>query len=247
MRRAGLLLLTLLPAIIMLIAWELAVQGSQRGQFLYAAPSLIAKLGWSELQTSAFYIDIGTTLSESVLGLLGGLGFGTLAGLLLWGNGRADRIIKPYVILLGAVPVFALAPVFILWFGIGLLSKAIMAGFAVFFVSLVQAYNGAHNAADQYAGFARSIKAPHLRLVQKIIIPGALEWVFSGIKISVGLALTGAFIAEFVSSEQGLGHYILTAGSLYDMPRVFWGVLVLAVIALALTTISEVVQRKIRK
>lgn len=225
---------------------ELATYGSERGQFLYAAPSLIAKLGWEELQSPSFYADIWTTLIETICGLVGGLSLGSLAGLLLWGNGRADRIVRPYIILLGAIPVFALAPVFILWLGIGLLSKAVMAGFAVFFVSLLQTYNGAQASATRYMSFARNIAAPHRRAVLKIIIPGALEWVFAGIKISVGLALTGAFIAEFVSSEQGLGHYILTASSLYDMPRVFWGMFVMADLALGLTAIASFIQGKLR-
>ena len=79
--------------------------------------------------------------------------------------------------------------------------------------------------------------------MRKIIIPGALRWVAAGFKISIGLALGGAFIGEFVSSQAGLGHYILTAGSLYDMPRVIFGVLLLSLLALSFTGVVWGVER----
>ncbi len=131
----------------------------------------------------------------------------------------------------------------IIWFGIGLLSKAIMAGFAVFFVSLTQAYEGAHAIAGQHLGFARSIAAPNTRIVWKIIIPGAIDWVATGYKLNVGAALVGAFIGEFVSSEAGLGHYILKASALYDVPRVLFGLLLISLLGIGMTALAWGLQR----
>lgn len=237
-------LLIILPGLVLLGLWELSVMGSDRLQFLFASPSLVFKAGMSALSGAAIYKDIILTLLETLAGLAWGLTLGTLAGLLLWGNGTLNNITRPYIILLGAIPIFALAPVTIMWFGIGFLSKAIMAGFAVFFVSLTQAYEGARIAAKQYAGFAESLNAPHFLAVRKIIVPGALDWVFTAFKMNVGLALTGAFIAEFVSSEAGLGNYILKASSLYDMPKVFFGLLLMSIIAATLTILAENIQKR---
>ncbi len=236
----------LLPAVIFLIAWEWIVSGNDKAKFLFAAPSMIASVAITELGKAQIYQNIGVTLVEAGLGLLLGMVTGTLAGLLLWGNGRVDQMVRPYLIILGAIPVFSLAPVMIMWFGIGLWSKVIMAGFAVFFVALQQANEGAKTAAKNYLTYAQSIGAPHIRIVQKIIIPGALDWVFAGLKMNVGFALTGAYIAEFVSSENGLGHYIMTASSLYDMPRVFFGLALMSLMTLVLTGLASILHRRLR-
>ena len=240
------LIITLLPAILFLAFWQVSVGENAREKFLFASPSQIVSVAWDELTKLQIYQHIGVTLAEAGLGLLFGMIAGTVVGLLLWGNGKVDCIAQPYMIVLGAIPVFSLAPVMIMWFGIGLWSKVIMAGFAVFFVALQQANEGAKTAARDYLTYAQSIRAPHLRIIQKIIVPGALDWVFAGLKLNVGFALTGAYIAEFVSSENGLGHYILTASSLYDMPRVFFGLALISIIALLLTSLAGAIHKKLR-
>jgi NitT/TauT family transport system permease protein len=222
------------------------VSGNDRLQFLFASPVMIAHVAGEELGQAAIWHDIFVTLSEALLGLLAGTVLGTAAGLLLWGNGRIDFITRPYLAFIGSIPIFALAPILIMWFGIGLLSKVVMAGFAVFFVSLLQAYEGAHAIAERHLGFARSIAAPNGRIIRKIIIPGAVDWVIAGYKLNVGFALMGAFIGEFVSSEAGLGHYILKAGALYDMPRVMFGLLLISLLGLGMTAFTWIFQLRRR-
>jgi NitT/TauT family transport system permease protein len=232
-------LLAFIPGLVFLGLWEWAVQDSDRLKFLFASPSLIFKTAITELGQISIWKDCAITLTEALLGLLFGTVLGTVSGLLLWSNRKIDSIAQPYVIIIGSIPVFALAPVMIMWFGIGLLSKAIMAGFAVYFVSLVQAYEGAHVIAAQHLSYARSIGASRLRMVLSIVVPGSVHWVLAGFRMNVGFALTGAFIGEFISSEAGLGHYILKASSLYDMPKVFFGIILISMLAIALTYIAN--------
>lgn len=227
-----------LPALIALFAWEYGVDGNTKLQFLFASPSTIGAVALEELRHASIWHDAFVTLSEAALGLFAGTILGTAAGLLLWGNGKIDFITRPYIVLIGAIPIFAIAPITIMWFGIGLLSKVVMAGFAVFFVSLQQAYDGAHAIAKQHTDFAKSIAAPNGRIIRKIIIPGAVDWVIAGYKMDVGFALVGAFIGEFVSSEAGLGHYILKASSLYDMHRVLFGILMISLMGLSMTSLT---------
>ena len=236
--------LTLLPAILFLTFWQWYVSGDQRLLFLFTSPEKIWAIALDELQHAEIWHHTYLTFSEAALGLLGGTILGTVAGLLLWGNGRIDFIMRPYIAFIGAIPIFALAPITIMWFGIGLLSKAIMAGFAVFFVSLLQSYEGAHAVARQHLGFARSIAAPNSRIIRKIIIPGTINWVIAGYRMNVGFALMGAFIGEFVSSEAGLGYYILKASALYDMPRVMFGILMLSGLGLLMTAFAWVIQAR---
>lgn len=235
---------TLLPGIAFLLIWQIAVQGDTRLQFLFASPLAVIDVAGIELTKGAIWRDIYVTGLEAALGLIVGVILGSTTGLLLWSNGRADTITRPYLTILGSIPIFALAPMIIIWFGIGLLSKVVMAAFAVFFVSLLQAHEGATLAAKQYAGFAQSLNAPRRRVVAKIIIPGAINWVIAGFKLSVGLALMGAFIGEFVNSEEGLGHYILKAGSTYDTPRVILGLMLLSALALILTGLARLLPKR---
>jgi NitT/TauT family transport system permease protein len=236
-----------LPAILFLLAWQTAVYDNPKLQFLFASPGAVARIAGDELGHADIWHDIFVTFSEAALGLLAGTVFGTLAGLLLWGNGKIDFITRPYIVIIGSIPIFALAPITIMWFGIGLLSKVVMAGFAVFFVSLQQSYDGAHAIAKNYTGFAKTLAAPNSCIVRKIIIPGAINWVIAGYKMDVGFALVGAFIGEFVSSEAGLGHYILKASSLYDMPKVLFGLLMISLLGLGMTSLTWFVRSKQRQ
>jgi NitT/TauT family transport system permease protein len=238
------LLIALIPAVVALGLWEGSVYGDQRLQFLFASPSLIAGVAFDELGHFAIWHHTFITLSEAALGLLFGTVLGTLCGLLLWGNGKIDFITRPYLVFIGSIPIFALTPITIMWFGIGLASKAIMAGFSVFFVSLLQAYDGAQAVAKEHLGFAKSLGTSNARVIRKIIVPGAIDWVLAGYRIDVGFALMGAFIGEFVSSEAGLGHYILKASALYDMPRVLFGLFMLSMLGLGMTALAWGIQKK---
>ncbi len=228
---------TLAPGVSFLALWHLIVSGNTRLEFLFASPLLVAQVALSELTGSTIWLDIETTASEAILGLFVGSILGFVLGLVLWTNEAIARIARPYIVILGSIPIFAIAPMLIIWFGTDLLSKVVMSAFSVLFVALAQTYDGARFCTKEYSHYAMTLRAPRLLVVGKIIVPGALRWVAAGFKISIGLALVGAFIGEFVSSQRGLGHYILTAGSLYDVPRVIFGVLLLSLLALTLTAV----------
>ncbi len=224
-----------MPGLLVLLLWEFVSRHDSRLEFLFASPSSIIAVAAVDLASVELWQDIALTATEALLGLVCGALVGTVSGLLLWTNETLARVARPYVVLLGAVPIFAIAPMLIIWFGTGLLSKVVMAAFSVFFVSLAQAYDGARFCSQEYALYATALRVPRLRFVGKIVVPGALRWVIAGLKISVGLALVGAFIGEFVSSQAGLGHYITRAGTLYDMPRVLFGVFLVSTMALIMT------------
>lgn len=233
-----------LPAPLFLLFLEAVTWCDTRLRFLFASPSLVWGVAVKELPAFGIWHDTAVTGLEALLGLLAGTFLGTTAGLLLWGNGKLERFTRPYLVALGSVPVFAIAPMLIIWFGIGLVSKVVMAGFAVFFVALLQAHEGARDAASRHLRFARSLGAGNRAILRHLVLPGSLQWVFAGMKTNVGLALLGAFIGEFVSSEAGLGHYILKAGALYDMPRVIFGLMLLSALALSFNGAAGILERR---
>jgi len=236
-------ILQVLPAILVLVVWQLVVGGDQRLEFLFASPLRVLAVALEELRAPAIWVDIATTLSEAALGLVAGALLGSLVGLLLWTNDVVAGVARPYIVFLGAIPIFAIAPMLIIWFGTGLLSKVVMSAFSVFFVSLAQAYDGARYCASEYSQYAATLRVPRMVFLRIIVLPGAIRWVAAGFKISIGLALVGAFIGEFVSSQAGLGHYMLSAGSLYDMPRVIFGVMLISMLALLLTGLIWALER----
>ncbi len=105
----------LLPAVLFLLAWQVVVQDNTKLQFLFASPLSIGQTALSELNHGDIWYDAFVTLCEAALGLLAGTVFGTIAGLLLWGNGKIDFVTRPYIIIIGSIPIFALAPITIMW------------------------------------------------------------------------------------------------------------------------------------
>ncbi len=217
-----------LPAILFLVFWQYVVSGSDELKFLFASPVLVLSTFIAEIVDVEIWKDFAITAYETICGLLIGSILGTAFGIAMWGSERLEKISKPYIIILGSIPVFALAPMLIMWFGTGLMSKIVMAAFATFLVSVMQAYEGAKDAGARYLKFAKTINASNYDISKKIIIPGSIRWVKLGFRMNISFALFGAFIGEFVSSNAGLGHYILKAGSLYDMPRVIVGIIILS-------------------
>lgn len=223
-----------MPAAILLFIWEFLATHDKNILFLFSSPIQVIKVFCIEIQTTAMWHNIWVTFAEAGLGLIIGTILGTIVGLLICINDTLRKILEPYLLILGAIPIFALAPMLIIWFGIGLMSKVFMAAFSVFLVALSQSYDGTKNASEKYILFAQSLGATRWQLMCKIIFPGSLQWVISGIKMNIGLALLGAFIGEFVSSTAGLGYYILKEGSLFNMAGVLVGIILLTLLSLVM-------------
>lgn len=142
---------------------------------------------------------------------------------------------QPFVVALGSIPIIALAPLIIIWFGTGLTSKVAMATLSVVVVALVTSYKGAMSVDPDQINLMRTLGAGKPQIFQKLVVPASLADIFAGMKLTVGFALIGAIIGEFMSSSEGLGHAIFKAGSLYIIPKVFAALAVTIALALVLT------------
>ena len=236
-----------IPGVLALIFWQISVDGDQRREFLFASPVAISQVFIDDFLSGEILYDIWLTSFETVMGLLIGFVLGTFIGLILWLDERIAYIAKPYIIILGSIPIFALAPLMIIWFGTGILSKVIMAAFSVVLVSLIQVYEATQNANKDHIKIAKSFGASRLQILKTIIIPSTIKWIIIGLKINVGFALIGAFIGEFISAERGVGHYIIKSGSLYDVPRVLFGIIILSIMGLVLVKIITIISNRFFK
>jgi NitT/TauT family transport system permease protein len=229
---------------LLLLVWEIASRDSDRVAFLFSRPSQIWDALVAMTMSGTLLRDTSVTASEALIGTVVGTVLGSAAGLALWLSKRAMRVVAPFVVIAANFPVFALAPAAIIWLGIGMSMKVFLAAFATFFVSLNLAHQGAKLAQERYGGVFDGFKASHWDTYRKIIVPGALDAVFSSMRVNVGIGILGAFIGEFIASEDGLGRAIIRASGLYQIDRVFAASLCIIVLAGAFDRLADGIQRE---
>lgn len=222
-----------LPSIVILLFWQLTVWGNERLDFTIGSPLGIVAEFRSLATSGDFWLQIGITATEAVLGFLSGCIIGTSVGLGLWLSRTAYEIARPYLIALGSVPVFALAPVLIFWFGTGMFSKVVLGFLSTFVVAVVQAHSGACDADPNLLRLTQVFGGNRKQMLVKIIFPSAAIWVSAGIRLNIGMALLGAFIGELIAARAGLGHFIMVAQGLYNVNQIWVGVF--GIMALAIT------------
>ena len=243
----SLLLLRLLPLASFILIWEFALHKKEHLVFYFGLPSKIGLYIINKTADGTLINDFLVTLSEAFFGFLIGNFIGTIIGLSLWFSNLIFQIAKPYIIALGSAPIFAFAPLMIVWFGTGFFSKVMMATLSTIFIALFQAYSGAEQVDRNYLKLMKSMRASKMQVFRKVIAPSSIVWVIAAFKINVGFALLGAFIGEYISSSEGLGHLILVASGLFDISLVLTGGLMLVVIALGLNYFVSLLEVPIKR
>jgi NitT/TauT family transport system permease protein len=168
------------------------------------------------------------------MGFVFGAVAGVLFGLALGLNRRLAAVLDPFIVAFYSLPKIALAPLFILWFGVGLASKVVLATFVVFFLVFYNTYAGTLAVEAELVDVLRLMGASRGQIVRKVILPSALIWIFTGMKSSVPYALIGAVVGEMMASNKGLGYLIQAAAGQYDTGGVFASLFVLMIIATGL-------------
>jgi NitT/TauT family transport system permease protein len=221
--------------VIFLAFWEHVTPKNSSAAFMFGSPSAIASFLEQMARDGSLLRDTYVTGIETLLGFFAGNLVGTLIGLSLWYSRFVSRVVEPFVIALGSVPIIALAPIVIIWFGTGLISKVAMSTLSVVIVALVTSYKGAVGVDPDQINLMRTLGASKFQIFRKLVVPASLTDIFAGLKLTVGFALIGAIVGEFMSSSEGLGHAIFKAGSLYVIPKVFAALVVTIALALVLT------------
>ena len=239
------LFLKFLPLIIIILIWQIYVGHSKRLLFLFSSPEQIFWAIYKGVKDGYLLTHTWITFIETICGFIIGNFTGILIGLGLWGFKRLANILRPYIIAFGTIPIFAIAPIMIVWFGIGIFSKIMMAAISTFVIALVQSYEGAMNVDKKYLNIMKIYGANKVDTFVKVVVPSSLIWVFSSLKLNIGFALLGAFIGEFISAEKGLGYFILKASGLYDMANVFSGLFFYSGLALILSFFLGIIEKKI--
>jgi NitT/TauT family transport system permease protein len=244
LRRTGLVVATQIAILAAFLAfWEHMTSQSSAAAFMFGSPSAIAGFLLQMARDGSLLRDTYVTGLETLLGFFVGNLFGTLFGLSLWYSQFVSRVVEPFVIAVGSIPIIALAPIIIIWFGTGLISKVAMSTLSVVIVALVTSYKGAIGVDPDQINLMRTLGASKFQIFRKLVVPASLTDIFAGLKLTVGFALIGAIVGEFMSSSEGLGHAIFKAGSLYVIPKVFAALVATIALALILTFIVGKVEQ----
>ena len=239
----GILATQLAILVVFLSLWEHATSDNTAIAFMFGSPSAIAGFLGQMVRDGSLFRDTYVTGLETLLGFFVGNLFGTLIGLSLWYSRFVSRVVEPFIIALGSIPIIALAPIIIIWFGTGLVSKVAMSTLSVVIVALVTSYKGAVGVDPDQINLMRTLGASKFQIFRKLVVPASLTDIFAGLKLTVGFALIGAIVGEFMSSSEGLGHAIFKAGSLYVIPKVFAALVATIALALLLTFIVGKIER----
>ncbi|HEX2354501.1 MAG: ABC transporter permease [Hyphomicrobiales bacterium] len=230
-----------------LTLWEIGARTGWIDAFFWSQPSAIGQTMTIFFTTGDAWTDISFTFRSTIFGFLLGTTAGSLLGLSFWWSRNYAAIVQPYVICLESIPKLALAPLIILVFGIGLVSKVAVATALTLVVSTLTAYAGVKALDPDGEKLFYSLGASRLQVFRKLVVPFCLPWIISVLRVNIGLALTGAIVGEFIASQHGLGRAILYAGQTYDIALVWVAVLVLSTLAIVMYAAVSWVESLLRK
>jgi NitT/TauT family transport system permease protein len=241
--RATHLLVLLLPGIAILLFWQWA-SGRLIKEIYVSKPTAVAQRLYELFNSGEIYPHLWTTGQELVLGYVIGVSGGILGGYALGRSPRLAAIFEPYVMAFYGVPKIALAPLFIIWFGIGIWSKVALASIMVFFLVFYNVYSGVRAVDRELVNLTLVMGANQRQLTYHVYFPAAAPFVFLGMRMAVPYSVIGVIVGEFTSSTQGLGLFIHEASSTYDPAGVFAGIVILLAFVIVANTFAGRLERR---
>ena len=231
--------------IVLLGTWELFARQSGVSALVLPAPSAVAAALWTGLASGYFWPHIVSTLQALVLGLAAGAAIGLLAGMALAEFEFLDRVLTPYVVVSQVVPKLALAPLFVLWFGFGMLPTVLITALICFFPLMENTLTGLRQVDAQRLQLFQMLGATRMQTLLRLKLPTGLPAILAGLRVAVVLALVGVVVAEFMGASKGLGAVIIAAQGMMDTTLMFAALVLVAVIGLLLYQLCLVLERRL--
>ena len=216
-----------------------------RAAFFFGEPQKVFWVIVDWFWSGEIFIHLAVTLLETALGFAIGSTLGLGIGLWLALSPTASAVMDPYIKGFNSMPRVVLAPIFAVWFGLGIWSKVALGVTLVFFVVFFNVYQGVREVSPNLIANARMLGASPRQLLRSIYLPSAMSWVFASLHNAVGLAFVGAVVGEYLGSSRGVGYLILQAEGTFDINTVFAGILVLTAFALLLDAVVGSVERRL--
>lgn len=228
------------------LAWKAIVVVTGLPSFILPAPEIVAERLVTAMTDGTIWPHLWTTLVEVLLGFTVGAALALVVGYGLARSALFERLASPYLVAAQAIPILALAPLLVLWFGNGLASKVVICALIVFFPVAIATMVGIRSVDERLLELGRSLRATHRQVLTTLEIPAALPSIFGGMRVGVTLAVVGAVVGEWAGAERGLAVLInLARGSLFDIPLMFATLVTIAFVGIALYLVVVVVERRL--
>ena len=250
MPRIKLLFLQALVGLVAVALWQLLATVPMFGTvvlppFFFSTPDEVAARVLKLFVTGTVWKHLWITLSESILAFVIGSTMGVLIGFWFARQPVVAAVFDPYVKMINALPRVVLAPIFTLWFGLGIWSKVALGITLVFFIVFFNVYQGVREVSQTVLANARMLGMNERQLMRHVYWPSALSWMFSSLHTSVGFAVVGAVVGEYLGSAAGLGYLIQQAEGVFDVAGGFAGMIVLAVFVVLIDMLVGRVERRL--
>ena len=213
--------------------------------FFFSRPSDILARMWQWIVTGSIWIHLVVTLEEALLSFVLGAALGVLIGFWLARSFFAARVLEPYIQMLNALPRVVLAPIFLLWFGLGIWSKVALGITVVFFIVFFNTFRGVREVEPVILNNARMLGASEQQLIRHVLIPSALTWIFSSLHVSVGFAIVAVVVGEYLGAARGIGYLVAQAEGVFDTTGVFAGMGVLNLVVLGVIYLVGRLERRL--
>jgi NitT/TauT family transport system permease protein len=235
--------------ILALANWEILSRVGVIDPFFFGSPfGIVARLAdWAVNGTAygSLWFQIWVTLEESVLGFIVGVVLGVVCGVTLGEVPFLADVFAPFIKAVNALPRIVLGSIFIMWLGLGLPSKVMLAAVLVFFVVFFNAFQGVRSVDRNFVANARILGATRLQVVRHVVIPSAMTWIIASLHVALGLSIIGAIVGEFLGSQYGLGLVIATAQNTFDANGVFAAMLIIGILAIGAEGLMELLERRL--
>lgn len=239
--------LLLMPFVLLsfIALWQGVVSWQNYPDFILPTPAKVGATFIRVFVDGTLWHHAQTTLFQIFCGLALGLSTATIMGYILAKSDLLEKLISPYLVALQSIPVVAMAPLLIIWFGSGSLSKILICALIVFFPALINTIVGLRAIDPTMRELMHAFKATRWQIFLLLELPGAMPVLLGGLKVSVTLSVIGAVVGEFMGANQGLGFLINQARGLFDTPLVFVAILSLVIITLSLYGIVSLLERRL--
>src|SRR3977135_1528292 len=218
---------------------------ANQAAFFFGEPLKVFARLWRWFVSGEIYEHLWVTLVETLLAFLIGTVSGVVIGLWLALSPTASALLDPYIKAVNAMPRVILAPIFFVWFGLGIASKVALGVTLVFFIVFFNVYQGVREVSPGVLANARMLGASPRQLLRHVYVPSAMSWVFASLHNSVGLAFVGAVVGEYLGSAKGVGYLIHQAEGFFDMNTVVAGILLLTAFALLLDWVGGLAEKRL--
>lgn len=235
--------------VLIVAGWQLATLSGLIDPFFFGSPlGIVERLSdWMQHGTAygPFWLQVWVTLEESILGFLVGVVSGVIFGVLLGEIPYLADVVGPYIKIVNALPRIVLGSIFVMWLGLGLPSKVLLAAVLVFFVVFFNAFQGVRSVDRNLISNARILGATRFQVVRHVVIPSAMTWIIASLHVALGFAIIGAIVGEFLGAQRGLGLVIATAQNTFDANGVFGAMLVIGLIALSAEWLMSRIEKRL--